>query len=164
MQEMSVITSSPSREKKCKCGVPLAKLTSWTRENPGRKFRTCKFYDPVTESKGCKSFEWVDEPDGTAWQTEVINNLLLDKKLLKGEITDYKREVDDLGGQMRCLLNEVDSLKMKCKAINSDRKKMNRDLNGRNGRSEQSVVYVVVGISFVMLVMLVIGGFVMLKV
>ncbi|XP_021773610.1 uncharacterized protein LOC110737581 [Chenopodium quinoa] len=163
MQEMSFTSSSPSREKKCKCGVPFAKLTSWTRENPGRKFRTCKFYDTVTESRGCKVFEWVDEPDGTAWQTEVINNLLLDKKLLKGEITDYKREVDDLGGQMRCLLNEVDNLKMKCKALNSYRKKMNREMHGRNGGSEHSVLCVAFGISLVMLVMVVIEGFVMLK-
>ncbi|XP_021715177.1 uncharacterized protein LOC110683135 [Chenopodium quinoa] len=164
MQEMSSISSSPSRKKKCKCGVPFAKLTHWTRENPGRKFKTCKFYDPVTESRGCKAFEWVDEQDGTAWQIEVINNLLLDKKPLKGEISDYKREVDDLGGQMRCLLNEVDRLKMKCKALNSDRKKMNREMHGRNGRSEHSVLCVAFGSSLVILVMLVIGGFVMLKV
>ncbi|XP_021770725.1 uncharacterized protein LOC110734905 [Chenopodium quinoa] len=147
VQEMSSTSFSPSKEKKCKCGVPFAKLTSWTRENPGRKFRTCKFYDPVTESRGCKAFEWVDEQDGTAWQTEVINNLLLDKKLLKGEISDYKREVDDLGGQLRCLLNEVDRLKMKCKALNSDRNKMNREMHGRNARSDHSVLSLAVGIS-----------------
>ncbi|XP_021750188.1 uncharacterized protein LOC110715874 [Chenopodium quinoa] len=95
---MSIISSSPSKEPKCQCGVPMGKLTSWTRENPGRKFRACKFYDPIAETRGCKAFQWVDQLDGTEWQTQVINNLLLDKKLLKAE------------------------------ALTADRKKMNREV------------------------------------
>ncbi|XP_021754556.1 uncharacterized protein LOC110719886 [Chenopodium quinoa] len=126
---MSFVSSSPPEARKCKCGVPMAKLTSWTRENPGRKFISCKFYDPITETRGCKAFEWVDQPDGTDWQTGVINNLLLDKKLLKGEVNELKREVDEISGQRRCLLNEVDNLKMRCKALNADRKRMNRECN-----------------------------------
>ncbi|XP_021735109.1 uncharacterized protein LOC110701789 [Chenopodium quinoa] len=132
---MSSMSSSPSRERKCQCGVPFEKLIAWTKENPGRKFRSCKFYDPVTESRGCKAFEWIDQPDGTPWQTEVINNLLLDKKLLKGEVTDLKREVDNVSGQRRCLLNEIDNLKIKCKALSSDRKKMSKEVQGRNASS-----------------------------
>ncbi|XP_021769515.1 uncharacterized protein LOC110733737 [Chenopodium quinoa] len=134
---MSSVSMSPSKEKKCQCGVPMSRLTAWTRENPGRKFRTCKFYDPVTESRGCKAFEWVDQPDGTPWQTEVINNLLLDKKLMKGELNDMKREVDDVSGQRRCLLNEIDRLKMKCKALSSDRKKMIKEVHGSNATTKK---------------------------
>ena len=53
------------KQRKCDCGIPMGKLTSWTRENPGRKFRSCKFDDPKTQARGCKCFEWVDEEDGT---------------------------------------------------------------------------------------------------
>ena len=122
----------------------MARLTSWTRENPGRKFRLCKFYDPVTETRVCKAFNWVDQPDGTPWQTKVINNLLLDKKLMKGEINDLKREVDDVSGQRRCLLNEIDCLKVKCKTLNSDRKKMSKEVHGRDGTSMS--VHVVISV------------------
>ncbi|XP_021713547.1 uncharacterized protein LOC110704855 [Chenopodium quinoa] len=149
---MSSLSFSPSKERKCQCGVPFARLTSWTRENPGRKFRSCKFYDPVTESRGCKSFEWIDQPDGTSWQTEVINNLLLDKKLMKGEHADLKREVDDFCGQRRCLLNEIDSLKLKCKALSSDRKKMTQEVEGRK-TSSMNLFVVFVVICFVGLVL-----------
>ena len=110
---MSTSSLTPSKQRKCGCGVPVARLTSWTRENHGRKFLGCKFYDPITETRGCKFFEWVDHPDGTEWQREVINNLILDKKLMKGEVNDLKREVEDLHGQRRCLLNENENLKVK---------------------------------------------------
>ncbi|XP_021762064.1 uncharacterized protein LOC110726848 [Chenopodium quinoa] len=121
---MSWNNSSPTNKKKCNCGLPLAKLTSWTRENPGRKFLACKFYDPNTETRGCKCFEWVDTEDGTDWQRDVINQLLLDKKLMKAEVNSLKRDVEDLTGQRRCMLNEVDNLKVKCKSLNGDRKMM----------------------------------------
>ncbi|XP_056691456.1 uncharacterized protein [Spinacia oleracea] len=141
---MSSISFSPSKEKKCACGVPLARLTGWTRENPGRKFRSCKFYDPITETRGCKAFEWVDEPDGTAWQTKVINNLLLDKKLMKGEVSDLKREIDNLSGQRRCLLNEIDSLKVINKALSCDSKQMHMEQRANS----LNTYVVVVGICY----------------
>ncbi|XP_021715799.1 uncharacterized protein LOC110683713 [Chenopodium quinoa] len=137
---MSCNTESPSKLKKCNCGLPLARLTSWTRENPGRKFKACKFWDPNTETRGCKCFEWVDL-EQTEWQREVINNLTLDKKLMKSEMNSLQREVDDLVGQRRCLLNEVDTLKTKCKALSGDRKKMTGN-NGSGDRLQLTVVVV----------------------
>lgn len=74
----------------------------------------------------------------------MLKNLLLDKKLMKGEVNDLKREVDDLTGQRRCLLNEIDSLKLKCKALSSDRKKMSKEVHGRNASSMNVVLVVVV--------------------
>src|SRR5688572_30601422 len=123
----ALVRCSPSKYKKCDCGLPMARLTSWTKENPGRKFLTCKFYDPKTETRGCKSFEWVDEDDGTDWQRDVINQLIIDKKLMKSEISSLKTEVEDLNGQRRCLLNEIDNLKLKCRALNGDRKRYNNE-------------------------------------
>ncbi|XP_021716661.1 uncharacterized protein LOC110684513 [Chenopodium quinoa] len=138
---MSWNNTSPTNQKKCNCGLLFARLTSWTRENPGRKFKACKFYDPNTETRGCKCFEWIDTEDGTEWQRDVINNLLLDKKLMKAEVNYLKRDVDDLSGQRRCLLNEVDTLIVKCKALSGDRKKM---LNGSGNPDSKLMIVVVV--------------------
>ncbi|XP_021856971.2 uncharacterized protein [Spinacia oleracea] len=115
---------SPLSKQKCYCGLPVARLTSWTRDNPGRKFIACQRYDPVTETRGCKKFEWLDEEDCVDWQRNVTNALLLDKKLLKVEVNALKSEVDDLSGQRRCLLNESDNLKLKCKALMSEVNKL----------------------------------------
>ncbi|XP_021742715.1 uncharacterized protein LOC110708797 [Chenopodium quinoa] len=147
--KMSWNNSSPTNQRKCNCGLPLAKLTSWTNENPGRKFLACKFYDPKTETRGCKAFEWVDNEDGTDWQRVVINQLLLDKKLMKGEINSLKRDVDDLTGQRRCLLNEVDTLQLKCKALTGDRKKLIRS----SGCDNKLQVYLVVLCSVLLVVL-----------
>ncbi|XP_021725633.1 uncharacterized protein LOC110692859 [Chenopodium quinoa] len=107
----------------------MARLTSWTRENPGRKFLACKFYDPNTETRGCKCFEWVDE-DGSDWQKEVINQLILDKKLMK----------------------------VKCKALNADRKKY----SGEGQQNSAGCGTIVVGVVLCFLLMFV-GALVMLK-
>ncbi|KAK9714837.1 hypothetical protein RND81_06G123800 [Saponaria officinalis] len=76
---MSTTTSSTSYRNptKCKCSVPSALLTSWTSHNPGRRFLACKFCF-------CKYFRWVDE-DQSEWQRDVINQLLLEKKLLQSD-------------------------------------------------------------------------------
>ncbi|KAK9705230.1 hypothetical protein RND81_07G042100 [Saponaria officinalis] len=76
---MSTATSSTSSRNpiKCKCSVPPALLTSWTSHNPERRFLACKF-------RFCKYFRWVDE-DQSEWQRDVINQLLLEKKLLQSD-------------------------------------------------------------------------------
>lgn len=60
---------------KCRCGISVGVRTSWTHENPGRKFKACKFYNFETGHRGCNYFEWVDE-DILDWQRDVTNNLV----------------------------------------------------------------------------------------
>ncbi|KAK9756177.1 hypothetical protein RND81_01G079000 [Saponaria officinalis] len=74
---MASYSNSSRNPTMCKCNVHLALLTSWTSDNPGRRFLTCKF-------RFCKYFIWVDE-DQSEWQRDVINQLLLEKKLLKAD-------------------------------------------------------------------------------
>ncbi|KAK9666058.1 hypothetical protein RND81_14G156900, partial [Saponaria officinalis] len=49
-------------------------LTSWTKDNPGRRFEACPIYNPVTKTRGCRCFRWLDE-NQTTWQKKVINQL-----------------------------------------------------------------------------------------
>ncbi|XP_028101709.1 uncharacterized protein LOC114301019 [Camellia sinensis] len=56
----------------CQCGLRARVCTSWTKNNPSRRFLGCPRYG----SKGaCGFFMWVDPPAGTRVQ-EVINGLL----------------------------------------------------------------------------------------
>ncbi|KAK9713745.1 hypothetical protein RND81_06G048700 [Saponaria officinalis] len=77
---------------KCKCSVPLALLTSWTSRNPGRRFMACKF-------RFCKYFRWVDE-EQSEWQRDVINQLLMEKKLLESENNNLRVEKSQLVEQV----------------------------------------------------------------
>ncbi|KAK9748528.1 hypothetical protein RND81_02G064400 [Saponaria officinalis] len=46
---------------KCKCETACEHRTSWALQNPGRKFVTCKFYNPNSSMHRCGFFMWVDE-------------------------------------------------------------------------------------------------------
>ncbi|KAH7866414.1 hypothetical protein Vadar_020174 [Vaccinium darrowii] len=42
----------------CKCGSKAVMETSWTDDNPGRRFLGCRHF---REGRKCKFFEWVDD-------------------------------------------------------------------------------------------------------
>ncbi|CAA0842005.1 zinc ion binding [Striga hermonthica] len=44
--------------KECDCGKPSVVRTSWTFENPGRRFYSCNY----KRGGACKLFSWVDGP------------------------------------------------------------------------------------------------------
>lgn len=53
---MSSPSSTPnSKLEKCGCGVSFAKRISWTKENPGRQFKTCVFMIPIPIRGDAKS-------------------------------------------------------------------------------------------------------------
>ncbi|XP_057249390.1 uncharacterized protein LOC130590834 [Beta vulgaris subsp. vulgaris] len=100
----------------CKCKIGVATLTSWTSDNPGRKFITCKFYDRIRKIRhGCDVWEWVDEHQ-EEWQRVLINQLLLEKKLLGSDIEVLKAEVHKLEQQRMKLAKENERLVKKLKA------------------------------------------------
>ena len=68
------------------CGFPFAQIISWTKENPGRRFNTCKFFDPNMNWRGCNKFKWIDEPKMVDWQRKVTNTLVEEKRHLSTEI------------------------------------------------------------------------------
>ncbi|KAK9683979.1 hypothetical protein RND81_10G178800 [Saponaria officinalis] len=69
--------------KKCHCGFPAAMKTSWTVHNSGRRFFTCKLYDPDLGMPGCNFFKWV------------ILELLNENKRLKDELKQRKEQESD---------------------------------------------------------------------
>ncbi|KAK9757216.1 hypothetical protein RND81_01G148800 [Saponaria officinalis] len=104
---MSTATSSTFSRipTKCKSSVPPALLTSWTSHNPGRRFLACKF-------RFCKYFSWVDE-EQSEWQRDVINQLLLEKKMLQSDNDNLRVEKSQLMEQVIELRAENHLLKEK---------------------------------------------------
>lgn len=103
----------------CKCGVPVAHLTSWTSDNPGRKFVACKFFDRVKKVRyGCNVWEWVDK-NQEEWQRVLINELTLEKKILCTNVELLKKEVENVEKERLKLGREKERImkRMKSKRV-----------------------------------------------
>ncbi|KAK9734022.1 hypothetical protein RND81_04G109300 [Saponaria officinalis] len=127
MSQNSETSRSHSSEgpNKCLCGAPVAMLKSWTNNNPGRRFETCKFYNLITKTRGCKYFRWVDYTH-TTWQKDVINQLLIEKGLLRNEVEILKSEVSNLQEVKKNMKSEIEEL-----SINNP-KVVNQNFKTRN--------------------------------
>ncbi|KAK9665126.1 hypothetical protein RND81_14G092200 [Saponaria officinalis] len=101
---------------KCYCGATTAIVKSWTRDNPGRRFEACKYYDPITKSRGCKYFKWCDRIQ-TDWQKDLINELLTEKRELENELDKYGRDLEYLVDDRAKLLAEIEDLKVKSNCV-----------------------------------------------
>ncbi|GKD05009.1 hypothetical protein Tco_1179983 [Tanacetum coccineum] len=97
---------------KCKCGLPLMTLTSWTRDNPTRRFGVCpsKYH--------CKRWYWNDPELENIWyRTQLYEmHLLLNhsqREELENELTSREElavlqvEFADMEGQMQQLMEEL---------------------------------------------------------
>ena len=106
-------SSHNSKSENCRCGVPFARRVSWTKENPGRRFKSCVFYDPDTNWRGCKKFEWVDQPEMAVWQREVTNKLLEEKRQLAMEIKILTSRVCCLEHEKDLVISDISRMKKK---------------------------------------------------
>lgn len=97
---------------KCGCGFPAARRTSWTHENPGRKFVACKFFNHETGHRGCNTFEWVDD-DILDWQRDVTNVLVAEKHRLATDLSIIKARLACNEHEKARLSSELQKLKKK---------------------------------------------------
>ncbi|KAK9668826.1 hypothetical protein RND81_13G089400 [Saponaria officinalis] len=103
----------------CKCGIPVATKTSWTTQNPGRRFVTCKFYNPDSMMSGCNFFRWIDD-DMTNWQRHVINRLVMENKCLKNEVRRQDRGIDENSSDHEAMEVYVEKLENKCNMLTNE--------------------------------------------
>ena len=123
--------SAHSTPTHCYCGVPVAKKTSWTSTNPGRRFVVCKVYCPERGVEGCGFFDWVDA-DMVEWQRVLTNQLLLEKKLLEKEKELLKIQVCNVEDQKANLVRDLDNIKLKYKNLLTDKKLKGKKKQGSN--------------------------------
>ncbi|XP_062150541.1 uncharacterized protein LOC133859225 [Alnus glutinosa] len=84
----------------CYCDLPAPLKTSWTTNNPGRRFWGCATYNSRTKS-ACKFFKWKDNPT-CARGKEVL------KEIMK-KVNELEDENGNLLAKMKDLENERDS-------------------------------------------------------
>ncbi|KAL2546002.1 uncharacterized protein Fot_15235 [Forsythia ovata] len=70
--ENSSVTSHLLGEPVCYCGQISATRTSWTKNNPSRRFQGCTLYGRLDP---CDYFSWIDPPPHPRYKI-VINGLL----------------------------------------------------------------------------------------
>ncbi|KAK4277160.1 hypothetical protein QN277_015201 [Acacia crassicarpa] len=84
----------PRASTMCYCGVVARLYTSWTAQNPGRRFFGCRNYQP---GRGYGFFKWHDEEMGRRAK-EVINELLGQMENVNDENVGLTRMRMDEGG------------------------------------------------------------------
>ncbi|KAL5190474.1 hypothetical protein HKD37_04G009908 [Glycine soja] len=85
----------------CLCNIEAPLVTSWTEENPGRRFYGCGLYKD-TGRKRCNFFQWHD-PIGNNRQKKIIVGLM--------------KEVDELKLREKGLQTRISEMKMKEKCL-----------------------------------------------
>ncbi|GJZ79788.1 hypothetical protein Tco_0644625 [Tanacetum coccineum] len=93
-------SSSSFGPTECKCGLPLMTLTSWTRENPARRFGVCpnkyNWRDPELENKWYRDHLYEMHLLLNLPQREELENELTSREELAVLQVD-----DDMEGQMQ---------------------------------------------------------------
>ncbi|XP_010687512.1 uncharacterized protein LOC104901620 [Beta vulgaris subsp. vulgaris] len=117
---------TPITEMRCHCGLRVAKRTSWTLENPGRKFLACKFYNHETGQRGCDKFEWIDE-ECLDWQRDITNVLLAEKHRLATDLNILKARLCLFENEKKRVKAELEKMKKK-NLKNADYGKLNKGM------------------------------------
>lgn len=95
---------------KCDCGLQAAVRSSWTHENPVRKFIACKLYNHDT--RGCEFFDWVSD-DPLEWQRDITNTLVAEKHILATDLSLLRGRVALIEHEKKRLTDELQKMKRK---------------------------------------------------
>ncbi|KAK9742034.1 hypothetical protein RND81_03G144400 [Saponaria officinalis] len=117
---------------KCFCGIPVTVKKSSTSDNPGRRFETCKFYNPVTKLGGCNYFRWFDRVQ-TDWQRVIINNQNMRENLLTKDLELKQEDLANVKEEKNRLSMEVERLKKKVKTVKEENSRLKGECSNRNG-------------------------------
>ncbi|KAK9716334.1 hypothetical protein RND81_06G226200 [Saponaria officinalis] len=124
---------SSEEVKKCYCGHPIYVKKSSTMDDPGKRFKSCKLYNPTSKMRGCNYFRWY-YTTLTEWQRHIINKMNLENKMLTSETEVMKEELKSLKEDKSLLRMEVDKLKKKLKSVKEETTKSKIDHNS-NGNT-----------------------------
>ncbi|KAL3844633.1 hypothetical protein ACJIZ3_002036 [Penstemon smallii] len=89
----------------CVCGASVKVYTSWTKDNPGRRFLRCH----VTKGERCRYFEWVDPPMCDRSRI-IIPGLLSRVNHAQAENTRLEHETMTMNTEMQRLVNSITKL------------------------------------------------------
>ncbi|KAK4484040.1 hypothetical protein RD792_011255 [Penstemon davidsonii] len=101
----------------CSCGFRVRIYTSWTKENPGRRFARCQC---LTDER-CDYFEWID-PIMCDRSRVIIPGLLSRVNRTEAENARVMREFDEMSTQMQVLVNSLHNLEAENMALRRKQK------------------------------------------
>ncbi|KAL7124209.1 hypothetical protein ABFS83_14G033100 [Erythranthe nasuta] len=93
----------------CKCGFRLPVITSWTPDNPGRRYQACPNYGKSTY---CGVFKWLD-PEICGRSKMIIPGLLRRVNKLEAELACFKEKEEILNqveGEVACYKEKEEKL------------------------------------------------------
>ncbi|KAL2921924.1 Lebercilin [Bienertia sinuspersici] len=112
----------------------------------------------LKQKEGCNLSDWIDE-HMTEWKRNMINNLVLEKKLVEAQLNAAHNEVKELQSQISLYLYENDTLKLKYKAISVE-SKMKRGSNIHRGWA--SIYFCLKIVVVILLILLIVKASVLL--
>ncbi|XP_074570430.1 uncharacterized protein LOC141827046 [Curcuma longa] len=92
---------------KCRCGLLAKIITSWTADNPGRRFAICSLYE---NEGGCGFWAWIDD-EICSRSTQVIPGLLRRINKLEADAKSAENTIKKLKTENCKLLFELDKTK-----------------------------------------------------
>ncbi|CAH8278910.1 unnamed protein product [Arabidopsis lyrata] len=84
----------------CRCGLSAKIVTSWTDNNPGRKFFGCRLFKK-RRTDHCNYFEWFDEGVVDGWPKEALIQA-------RDEIIEKDKVINQLTTQLMELCLELE--------------------------------------------------------
>ncbi|KAH1194357.1 hypothetical protein GmHk_19G055171 [Glycine max] len=87
-------TLEPRSHIMCLCNVEAPLVTSWTEDNPGRRFYGCGLYK-VIGRKWCNYYEWHD-PLANSCEERIIVTLMKNVDELKFREKDLRTKINDM--------------------------------------------------------------------
>ncbi|KAL3644635.1 hypothetical protein CASFOL_009815 [Castilleja foliolosa] len=109
----------------CFCGLRAPMWTTWTDDNPGRRFIGCPNYKD--SSSNCKFFAWVDpEINEGAKKSVLANRLRSEISMLKEE---RKRLIAEASMELKQKCNKIEKLKAKVEALKYDKHQLKVEMN-----------------------------------
>ncbi|KAL5154543.1 hypothetical protein HKD37_19G053879 [Glycine soja] len=87
-------TLEPRSRVMCLCNVEAPLVTSWTEDNPGRRFYGCGLYK-IIGRKWCNYYEWHD-PLANSCEERIIVTLMKNVDELKFREKDLRTKINDM--------------------------------------------------------------------
>ncbi|KAL2485827.1 GRF zinc finger containing protein [Abeliophyllum distichum] len=100
-------------DSRCYCGVHCVLKTSWTDENPGRRFLGCPNF---REGGGCNYFDWIDPPIPNRKKSTFLS-LLRRNESSEVRLHRIENKWEFVEGEMQMLRADVDRLEVERQSL-----------------------------------------------
>ena len=120
-----------NEEVRCSHGVLLPLKTSWSDNNPGRRYWSCPYYG----SKKCKFFRWRDLSKVDERSKYIIPKLVNKMKEMHGELASKEKKIKEM--EEGCGSSEIAEM---LKEIEMEEQSVSSDIKMKEMEEQSSVI------------------------